>query len=339
MVMTFRLDCTDPARIRTTYDQCQAWSALTLDYCLVIVFTHTDRLHFCNCFVLAVCMFLYCRVSVLFVAYILFSVGMAYRPWGHGSAPLAGPFDAIPSTFDSFVAAHGADLFAYPLGKANADPHEEGVERVNSRSSQGCLAQRATTTTSGRECVPGGGSSEPLDRKPTCTSVNSDVTLHGALTEEYPVPLSLAQREYANGMLALPSEGIVNAIADEPLNFQVLNSQACSNELAMGDPPSSHPRQETENVERDILPLSLPTATIVGQANANPDNGSAYSSMNLSEYNLQGTCSLCWSPHSICGFPHIRAAPWTYTGLYSSLGRSADLVWTILVQLSCTRIA
>ena len=47
----------------------------------------------------------------------------------------------------------------------------------------------------------------------------------------------------------------------------------------------------------------------------------------------------CWSPHSICGFPHIRAAPWTYTGLYSSLGRSADLVWTILVQLSCTRIA
>ena len=47
----------------------------------------------------------------------------------------------------------------------------------------------------------------------------------------------------------------------------------------------------------------------------------------------------CWSPHSICGFPHIRAAPWTYTGLYTSLGRSADLVWTILVQLSCTRIA
>ena len=70
MVMTFRLDCTDPARIRTTYDQCQAWSALTLDYYLVIVFTHTDLLYFCNCFVLAVCMFLYCSVSVSFVAII-----------------------------------------------------------------------------------------------------------------------------------------------------------------------------------------------------------------------------------------------------------------------------
>ena len=217
---------------------------------------------------------------------------MAYRPLGHGSTSPVVPFGLIPSFDSSLVAAHGADLLAHPLGKANAGPQEVGVERVNSRSSHGCLAQRVTTTTLDRECVLGGGSSEPLDQKTTCTSVNSVVTLHGALTEEYPVPLSLAQREYANGMLALPSEGIVNAIADEPLNFQVLNSQACSNELAMGYPPSSHLRQETENVERDTLPISLPTATIVGQANAIPDNGAAYSSMNLSEYNLQGTCSL-----------------------------------------------
>ena len=84
MVMTDRLDCTDPARIRTTYDQCQAWSALTLDYCLVIVFTHTDRLHFCNCFVLAVCMFLYCRVSVLFVPISSFAWVWRIGPWGTG---------------------------------------------------------------------------------------------------------------------------------------------------------------------------------------------------------------------------------------------------------------
>ena len=228
-------------------------------------------------------MFLYCSVSVSFVAIISLSVGMAYRPSGHESTSPVGSFGLILLPDFSLVVSHGADLLAHPLGKANADTNEEGVERVNSRSSQGCLAQRATTTTSDGECVLGGGSSEPLDRKPTCTSVNSDVTLHGALTEEYPVPLSLAQREYANGMLALPPEGIVNAIADEPLKFQVLNSQACSNELTMGDPPSSHLRQETENGERDILQISLPTATIVGQANAIPDSGAAISFMNLSE--------------------------------------------------------
>ena len=118
-------------------------------------------------------MFLYCSVSVSFVAIISLFLGMAHRPLGHGSAPPAAPFGLIPSFDSSLVAAHGADLLAHPRGKANADTNEVGVERVNSRSSQGCLAQRVTTTTLDRECVPGGGSSEPLDRKPMCTSVNS----------------------------------------------------------------------------------------------------------------------------------------------------------------------
>ena len=112
-----------------------------------------------------------------FVAIISLFVGMASRPSGHGSTPPVAPFGLILSSDFSLVVAHGVDLLAHPLEKANADTNEVGVERVNSRSSQGCLAQRATTTTSDCECVLGGGSSEPLDRKPPCTSVNSDVTL------------------------------------------------------------------------------------------------------------------------------------------------------------------
>ena len=112
-------------------------------------------------------------MSVLFVAYILFSVGMAYRPWGHGSAPLAGP---LFTAFDAVAAlrpAHGAEIVACPLGEANAGPHEEGVERVNSRSSPGVLAVRDTTPTSDREFGPGGGSSEPLDPDSYVHLVNS----------------------------------------------------------------------------------------------------------------------------------------------------------------------
>ena len=112
-------------------------------------------------------------MSVLFVAYILFSVGMAYRPWGHGSAPLAGPLFTAFDAVASLRPAHGAEIVARPLGKANADTHEEGVELENSRFSPGCLAQRATTPTLDREFGPGGGSSEPLDPDSYVHLVNS----------------------------------------------------------------------------------------------------------------------------------------------------------------------
>jgi hypothetical protein len=105
-------------------------------------------------------------VSVLFVAYIPVSVGMASRPLGHGSASPAGPLFTAFDAVASLRPAHGAELLHTISVEANAWAGDVGVERVNSRSSPGVLAVRTR-----------------------------DVTLHGALTEEYPVPLlSLSEK-------------------------------------------------------------------------------------------------------------------------------------------------
>ena len=111
-------------------------------------------------------MFLYCSVSVSFVAIISSFLDMAYRPLGHGSTSPVGPFDSIPSSFALLVAAHGADLLHTISVEANAWAGDVEVERVNSRSTSGVLAGRDTTPTSDREFGPGGGSSEPLDPDP-----------------------------------------------------------------------------------------------------------------------------------------------------------------------------
>jgi len=99
---------------------------------------------------------------------------MASRPVGHGSTSPVGPFESIPSAFALFVAAHGAELLHTIPVEANAWAGDVEDERVNSRSSSGDLAGRDTTTCLDREFGPSGGSSEPLDQNPTCTSVNSE---------------------------------------------------------------------------------------------------------------------------------------------------------------------